>query len=265
MDTNAAGSSFQKIASIPKLEKECHADYERFAINRQCTTALFFTQSESDPSNVTIKLLSLKKGGNFLQEHDSGIEKDQSEMPVTFIRFLDPNRIIEFNLNTKTGVIYAIQNRAFVYPREISVPYQWNSLDILKIEMTLGQGVFLFYRSDRGVKSLELCQLREEQGKPAFVPFKTMAINHEETVFDIKIKQINNYGNFLSSIKYADRLEIVNHFYVKGKIREKRFFIKVSKDIYDIIFVQGYFFIFFKDGSVSHINHAFFFNFPLKG
>lgn len=264
-DESNFNRNFKEIAKIPKLEIGSTFDSEKIIINKNCSTALFFEESTSDSSSVSLKLLCLTKGQNFLTRYDSGIEKEKSVLSGTFLGFAQNSDLMEFNLTTQTGKIHTIQLWMVTSSKELKVPYSWNSCDILKISLVTGGGACLVYLSDRGVKTVTYADIRSTGGEALMlIALHTKNYNHDENVLDIKFKQLGNSYNFLAAIKTQDRLEIANYSMGQYNLVDRRFFIEIDSKIYKIIFVKGYFFFVFKDGSISHINHDFFFKFNIK-
>lgn len=256
--------SFKQIAKIPKLDDDGHQTYEELIINRKCTSVLYFSESESDSNCIQMKLLCLVQGQNFLTDYEAGIEKEKSEMSTTFFGFAQNSDIVEFNMNSKTGLLHKVQLWMVTRTTEIKAPYSWNSSEILKIVIATGQGTCLVYLSDHGVRSLTLADIRSNGDSLMLTALHTKNFNDEEKVLDIRIKQLGKYYNYIVAITTEDKLEIVNYVMGQYNLTDNRFFVEVDHKIYNIIFVKGYFFFVFSDGSVSHINHDFFFKFKVK-
>lgn len=256
--------TFKQIDKIPKLDSDQHQKYEELIINIGCTTGVYFVQSESDPSCVQMKLISISQGQNFLETYDAGIEKEKSDMETTYFGFAQNSDIFEFSLTNKTGFLHKVQLWMVTQTIEIKAPYSWNSCDILKMTNATGQGACLVYLSDRGIKTLTLAEIRQNGNTLMLTALHTKNFNHDEIIHDIKLKQLGKYYNYLAAIKTEERLEIANYVMGQYSLSDKRFFVDVEQKIYDLIFVKGYYFFVFRDGSVSHINHDFFFKFNVK-
>ena len=257
-------SSFKKLAEIPKLDLSSHQPYERFRINRTVNTLMFLSQSESNPDLVQVKLLALTKGQNFLKIYDLPIEKKKTEIPDTYFEFCKNTDLMEFNTETKTGLLHKINLWMITSSVNIKIPFSWSDSTILMIKVPPGHRICLVYIEDAGQRSLIMAELRPIGENLMFIAMHSTRYGPTEDIWEVRMKQLGKQFNFLVAIRLGDHLEVVNYIMTQYTLKDKRMVIQASHDLYKLIFIKGYFFMIFRDGSLSHVNHTHFFKFKLK-
>jgi hypothetical protein len=254
----------QEIDKIPKLDPQTHQKYEHYITNRKLTTLMYFAESPTNRDILIIKLLALNAGPTFLTTYETQIQIPRATMKDMFFGFSVGSDLVEFNKISKVGNLHKINLWMVTHSTHLKAPASWDSSNIMHMEIASGHTVTLMYSEDEGRRSLTLADIRKIGNNMMFTSLHARMYNADEEIQEIKIKQIGKYFNYLVAVKLRDKLEVISYIMTQVKLTDQRIFFNVPGDKYDLLFIKGFYFILFRDGSLSHINHTFFQGFKLK-
>lgn len=171
---------------------------------------------------------------------------------------------MEFNKETKTGHLHKITMFMITESKPLRTPSSWHSSAFIKIETVFGESTSLIFMQEERKKFLVMCDVRLNNDSYWFTALHSSEYHADETIHNFKIKRMNKNFQYLACIKTDTNLEMVNYYLHHSMIKAQRISFLLRAELYTVLFIKGFYFLMFSDGSISHINHMYFYNFKLK-
>ena len=257
-------TNIQIIDKIPKMDETgVPCDSEKFIVNAKCTMMLYHRARESNPQETEMMIASLEPS-SMLQKYSLEQFRPISQTKNFYFAFTLGQNLMEFDKSTKTGQIHKINLFMIVESTLLKTPSSWHTSNFAMMESVSGESTSLILMEEDGKKFLVMCDVRLNGDSYWFTALHNTEYLGTDNIVRIKIRRMTTNFQYLACIQTGTHLEMVNYYMKNHMVNDQRLAFQLPGNIYNIIFVKGYYFFVFKDGSISHINHVYFFSFQPK-
>lgn len=147
----------------------------------------------------------------------------------------------------------------------IKTPSSWHTSEFKKIVLAFGErSTFMILMEEEQKQFVILCDFRLNNNVIWFTALHSTEYSIDDQIIDMQLFKVGNQFQFLAAVQTTKSLDMINYYMRDHGVNDQRVVFDAPGTLYSLIFIKGFYFMIFSNGSISHLNHTYFFTFKLK-